>query len=165
VIKVLSVALLMLGGALLGTKSLARIKAELKLTEAMAAALGLMSGDIGLCARPLPEVFARAAQCGPEALRELFGAMSLRCGLESAAEVWQKCAEGLELGDTAKKALMSLSPVLGAYDAESQCREIERVRGLLYAEVERLRAEIGSRAKNRPALGACLAGIAAMLLI
>lgn len=164
-LKIAAGGLLVICGALLGRGRLTELKSRLALMLAVDDALALMAGEIVLCARPLPEAFESLSVRGPEGTREFFRALSRGCAEKTAAEVWAECCGGLDIGEGARAALMTLGAVLGCYEAQRQGAEIERVRLGIRTEAEGLRQLISSKGKSWPALGACFAGMAAMLLM
>lgn len=164
-LKMLGAALMIAAGGALGFGGMTALHRRLRLLSALDASLALMEGEIALCRRPLPETFELLAQRGAEETRGLFACLALKCADMPAWEAWEECCALLELPEGAKGALLSLAPVLGAYEGERQSVEIAAVRRSLSASAAELRAEIASKGKSYPALGACLAGIAAMMLI
>lgn len=163
--KFAAASMLVVCGALLGRSRLSSLKSRLGLLGAMDSALALMAGEIELCARPLPEIFENLACRGPVELRGFFFSLSLGCAQKPAGEVWAESCRSLGLGGETFSVLCSLAPVLGGYDGRRQAAEIERVRQYLERETERVGGEIALKGKSWPALGACFAGMAAMLMM
>ena len=163
--RILGAALLVLCGAALGLGRLANMKKTMAFLRAMDKALGLMAGEIELCARPLPELFELVSVRGDEPVRGFFACLWAKCSFMSAGEAWGECCRVLELPEGIKAALLPLGAVLGCYDGPRQCAELALVRRSLTAEAEAVRERLASKGRTWPALGACLAGVAAMLII
>lgn len=164
-LKILGAALLVLCGAAVGFGRVRDMRAQLALLRAMDASLALMAGEIELCARPLPEIFGILALRGARETRSFFARLEQKCTVVPAGEAWEQCCAELGLPEGGKRALLSLSAVLGAYDAQRQGGEIALVRSGLKAEEECLLEALRSKGRGCPALGACLAGIAALMII
>lgn len=164
-LKILGAALLVLCGGVLGFGGLKKLREELAFLRAMDGALGIMAAEIELCARPLPDLFALLGERGVERTRGFFLLAYAKSGDMSAGEAWAECCRQPSLPKSAREALAPLSAVLGAYDAERQCGEIALARRALASEAARFEQKLGSRGQSWPALGACLAGVAAMLMI
>ncbi len=165
ILKILGVALLVLCGGAVGFGRLAALRRHIGLLAAIDNSLDMMEAEIALCGRPLPEIFELLALRGARETRGFYSSLAEKCGYMSAAEAWVECSSQLELPDEALRAILSLAAVLGAYDGERQSGSIAALRRALSLTANSLKAELGSRAKNYPALGACLAGIVAMLMI
>jgi len=164
-LKLIGAALFILCGGVLGFSKLAENRRSLELMRAMDNALGLMAGELELCARPLPELFELLAIRGDARVRGFFACLSLTCSAMGATEAWRRCCSTPEIPERVREILLSLAAVLGSYDAEHQCAEIELVRRQLKAEESRMQTFLSTQGRSWPALGACIAGAAAMLLI
>ncbi len=162
ILKVMGAALMVACGAVLGTKRLAEAGKKISLLEDLDAALASMEAEISLCLRPLPDIFSRLS-LGKGG--ELFQGLSEMCDSMSAGEAWTKWCGELDIPWEAKRSLGSLGDILGAYDARHQGAEITAVRTALGCIREGLQREKDSKQRHYPMLGACLAGIAAMLII
>ena len=165
IIKLLGGFLLVLCGGMLGLGCLKEIKRQRFAIEEMDRCLALMESEISLCERPLPEIFEKLALICTKSCRSVFSEMSQACLEKSAAEAWRRGVAKLELGDEAENALLSLSDVLGFTEGRRQSAEIENTRKRLSPLMEKLRHRIEEKGKCYPLLGACFAGIAALMII
>ena len=164
-LKILGAALLVLCGALGGLSRVRQAKDGLALLEELHAALGLMAGQIELCARPLPDILELLSRESGGQSAAFFAAAAECCALMPAGEAWRRCCGGLALADAEKRARAGLGSVLGCYGAEKQAAEIEALRRRLAEFAEGRRREIAEKQKGLPALGACLAAMAALLVM
>ncbi len=164
-IKLLGAIILVLCGGVLGFGKRMFLRRRIALLNALDSSLSLMTAEIELCGRPLPEIFALLALRGAEETGPFFASLAEKCGSMSAAQAWDEACRGLELPQEALRALSSASAVLGAYDAQRQSAEIGSLRRSLVSVRENLSAELHERGASYPVLGACLAGIFAMLMI
>jgi len=160
--KLIGSALLVACGAYIGAKKLLETRESIRLMDRLENSLAVMEAEISLCSRPLPDVFEQLSR---ETEGELFVALKESCALFSACEAWKQWCKGLEIPVEAKNALYSLGEVLGQYDASRQSAEILMARKHIGRIKEGLKKEEDAKQRNYPILGACFAGIAAMLII
>ncbi len=161
-VKIIGAALLVACGGALGLGRLHAAGGRIALLNMLDRALSMIEAEISLCSRPLPDVFEQLRR---ETDCELFAALSESCAYLSAGDAWRLWAEGLELPPEGKVVIGSLGEVLGRYDASRQSGEIRAVRERLKGMQENLQREKETKQRHYPVLGACLAGIAAMLMI
>lgn len=164
-LKFAGFALLVISGALFGLQCLGEKKRRLGFMRDMDTALAVMASEISLCARALPELFAGLSESAPHSVREFFAVAAIKCEECGACDGWREACEFAGTTEEGRMALCSLAPILGATTGERQCAELERVRLLLAMECERLGKAIDSRLKSWPAMGACLGGLAAIMLL
>ncbi len=164
-LKVLGALLLMFCGGFVGLSKKKSLRRNALLLEQLESSLAYISAEIALCCRPLPEIFEYLSTSHSKAVSGFYSSLVQKCESMSAGEAWDVCCRELELPEDALRALCSVSSVLGVYDGERQSSELEMLRISLGNVRNRLTAEMKSRAAGYPALGACLAGIFAMMII
>ncbi len=164
-VKILGAGLLIICGGALGFSRLSAQRRQISLLEDLDSSLAVMEGEIALCSRALPEIFETLARESSRECAELFGELVKSCERMSAGVAWRECLEKMELPPEALRALVSVGAVLGAYDGERQRAEIAHVRERLGAIRDSIKAELAAKGKSYPTLGACFAGIVAMLMI
>lgn len=160
-VRLLGAGLLALAGLMAGLGEMGRLRARLSLMEDMDAALGLLAAEIEFHARPLPEIFENLHLRGPERTRGFFGLLAADVG--GVQELWEASVRQV-FGDDAE-ALAGLGAVLGRFEGDRQAGEINAVRHSLRDRAERIRKEIGEKAKNYPALGLCAGAVVGILVI
>ena len=165
ILKLVGVILFLLCGVMLGFGRVKEIKKQLSLMEDMDACLALMESEIALCERPLPDIFEKLSFNCSKCCSQAFWLMSEVCQNSSAAEAWRMGMESLELGEEAKKVLLSLSGILGVTEGRRQSGEIVNTRNVLSSIMEKQRRLLAEKGKSYPLLGFCFAGIAALILI
>ena len=163
-LKLAGAAILILCGAMAGAAMLRERRRSLVLLEELKSALGLIGGEIELCARPLPDIFRSLSRRGGT-VGAFFFAVCEGCAQLPAGEVWQRCCGELELREEEKCTLAALGDVLGQYDGQRQAVEIESVRRRIGEFEQRRQNEIREKGKSWPMLGACAAAMAALLII
>ena len=161
-LKLVGLLLLVCCGAIWGLKQLRDTVAAIESLDALDGALSAMEAEINLCLRPLPDIFSRLSS---GKLGEIFREMAENCDIMSAGEAWGIGIEAIELPREAHKGLERLSGVLGLYDAQRQSREIRSVRDALRGIRSGLLREKETKKHHYPLLGACFAGIVAMIII
>ena len=160
-VKLLGTAMFISCGAMMGASKLREEKETIANLEKIIRGLGILEGEIKLCSRPLPDAFEKMAlEAG-----ELFSPLAENCRNMSAAEVWEKWMEEQSLPYAAMEIMKSLGGVLGQYDGERQAVEIMAVRIGLGEIRDGIREKMNSSSKHYPLMGACFAGIAAMMII
>ena len=160
-LKIIGGGLLVFSGAALGLGILRERGRCLALLRTVDRALSFMETEICLCLRPIPDIFRDLDSKEPGGL---FQRLSEGGEYLSAGEHWANWAEELPLPPEGRDIISSLSAVLGMCDIERQSTEIKRAREGLHALVVELEAEKKAKMRHYPLLGACMAGIAAILL-
>ena len=161
-LKLVGAAMLVACGAMLGMGRLNEEREKIKLIDKIIRALGMLEGEIKLCSRALPDAFEKIAR---ELDDNLFANLSETCLSMNAGEAWKNWTENLPLPSSATQLLHSLGECLGQSDGEKQAMEIVAVRTRLVEMNEEMRSKIKASAKNYPLIGACFAGMAAMMII
>lgn len=164
-VKLLGAALFVLCGGIIGYHPVRTLKQQLRLLECIDSALGIMEGEISLCARPLPDIFDSLSRTAEKKQRDIFSEIKNNCLRLSGGEAWCLVMGELELPEEARRALCALGTVLGNCDGKRQSAEISNVRAKLAFIGQQLRAQLESKAKSYPGIGAGIAGIAAMLIV
>ena len=160
-LKILGAGLLALAGLMAGMGKTAEARKGLRLLEDMDFALAFMAAEIEFRGRPLEEIFEALAQDGPKSVRTFFAMAALDVlGLQ---ELWPVAVRQV-FGENGQ-ALAGLGAVLGRFDGDRQAAEIDLARQRLKRAAEQMRAEMGEKAKNYPALGLCAGAVAGILVI
>lgn len=160
-VRLLGAGLLALAGLMAGLGEMGRLRARLSLMEDMDAALGLMAAEIEFHARPLAEIFQLLARQGPVGTREFFRLLTENG--DGLQEMWSGAVSRFFRDDG--ELLAGLGAVLGRFEGDRQAGEIGLVRQSIRDRAERIRKEIGEKAKNYPALGLCAGAVAGILVI
>ena len=161
-IKLIGATMLVACGAMLGMGKLNEEREKIMLIDKIIRALGMLEGEIKLCSRALPDAFDKIAK---ELDDDLFSNLGENLLTMNAGEAWKNWAQNLPLPPLALLSLESLGECLGQYDGEKQAMEIVAVRTRLVEMNEEMRSKIKASAKNYPLIGACFAGMAAMMII
>jgi stage III sporulation protein AB len=151
-LKLIGSALVICCCTLLGLKATGRIRQHIRALSGLLSALDIMKSEILDMLTPLPELMKLLSEQAREPAREMF-AECLRLmreeGCRSFRESWRRAV--LETADLCllpeeEEVLCELGVSLGRYNAEDQCRAIDRAakRLELFLQLEeRDRAERG----------------------
>ena len=164
-LKLIGAVMLVACGAFAGMGRLSALRREMAVLRALDTALAIMAGELEFCARPLPELFALISERSGGKVSAFFSELEEKCCRKSFAEAWKDCCRSALLPTAAVGTILPLGDVLGMYDIPRQCAEISLARRNLGLELEKLEERLRTKDRFWPALGACAAGMAAMLII
>ena len=166
-VRVLGAALVAAGCAWLGGRGAMALTARVRATEAMAAGLSVVEGELELGAPPLPRLLDRAAERAAPPARTLFA----RCARDldhldevPFARLWRRCVEDLDgLDREGRELLLPLGQLLGQRDSPAQAEGVAQVRRRLEELAARQREDSRRQGRVLQALG--LSGGAFLLIL
>ena len=164
-LKIIGAGLFILCGAMLGIGRLCTLRREISVFREFDKALSLMQAELEFCARPLPELFSILSGRGEGCVSAFFESAAEKCLIMNGSESWRMCCMDESVPAAAAEAMLPLGDVLGAYDVQRQCGEIALARQNLFRESERLERRISEKERFWPLMGACAAGVVAILII
>ena len=164
-LKILGFVLVTASGGIFGYLKATEMKNHTRILEALHAALGFIKNEIAFRQAPLPRVFLELSGEKPVCVGRLFKNLAQKIEEMPFLEVWRAEIEALPILPEEKNALYPLGEVLGKYDAQKQCAEIDLVRAAFLENIAKSKSREAQKGKNLAGLGLSLGATLAVILM